>query len=910
MAQLLTSEPTSFTLDNMGRFLCNTLQEALDSAAQTVAGRRREFDVIVIGGGTFGAIAAEHLFITDATHSRRILVLEAGPFVLPEHVQNMPFLGGAPDLRVPWVNHQALNYSGLIFAIGGRSLTWGGWSPELLDEEMTAWPPSTRTALRPPLSPETGYFADASRLIGVKETNDFIYGPLHTALRKQLHAGLKVPTNTTGFTFADLLDHPAVRYPDPGDPTPIPDTLLREWLGLPASDTTPRTDLLDMFKLEAPLAVQSTTLPGFFPTNKFSAMPNLIRAARLAAVQADGNGPVADARKRLMIVPNCHVQDLITETQADSWVRVTGVRVWQNGASVDIPLAPPRSGRQSTVVIALGTVETTRLALTTFQQSLAGRAAQRIGTNLIAHLRSNLTIRVPRAAIAANLPPTVIPSLQTSALLVKGKAANGRTFHFQITASGLQKLGADSEAELFKKIPTLEHLQDMLRATDNTVVITIRGIGDMTMRNPDSFIDLSTLETDFDRPKAVVHLGNSKASPQDFPGSAQTQNDRTTWDAMDAVADKIALIFAGNEPFDILANANRVIPVPTGTRAKRLSILAAFNVDQGRRDDLGTTHHDAGTMRMGDDVADAVTNDFGRIHDTTNCYVAGPALFPTVGSPNPMLTGVALARRTGDLLNGSVLPGPNPIMSLLPEAGFQTLFDGTAATFKNWRLAGPAGGGMLHLNGEMVSYGVGALRLFFYATELFADFTLRAQFRIFDLANHNSGIFLRFPRPTLDLSAALKPRTTNELFFDSANPAWKPVISGFEVQIDDNARGDSSKDFYGIKPEPDGKLKNRTGAIYKIPAGDRVWHLNFNEPSAQAYQPGPALVPGVWFEYEITVQGDDYTVFLTNLQTGQRTQTTSFHNADSDRGRAPGCIGIQPYSGSTVAWRHIRIKTL
>ena len=59
----------------------------------------------------------------------------------------------------------------------------------------------------------------------------------------------------------------------------------------------------------------------------------------------------------------------------------------------------------------------------------------RIGKNLIVHLRSNLSIRVPRAAIAANLPPTVIPSLQVSALLVKGKAANGRTYHFQITAS-------------------------------------------------------------------------------------------------------------------------------------------------------------------------------------------------------------------------------------------------------------------------------------------------------------------------------------------------------------------------------------------------------------------------------------------------------------------------------------------
>src|SRR5215212_3762912 len=147
MAPVLPSESTTFTLDNMGRFLCNTLQEARDSARESVAGRTRDFDAIVIGGGTFGSVIAEHLFVTDVTRSRRILVLEAGPFVLPEHVQNMPFgatpgqSGGAPDLRVPWLNHPALNYSGLIFAIGGRSLTWGGWSPELLDFELAAWPP-------------------------------------------------------------------------------------------------------------------------------------------------------------------------------------------------------------------------------------------------------------------------------------------------------------------------------------------------------------------------------------------------------------------------------------------------------------------------------------------------------------------------------------------------------------------------------------------------------------------------------------------------------------------------------------------------------------------------------------------------------------------------------------------------
>jgi hypothetical protein len=899
MAQLLSSEPTSFTLDNMGRFLCNTLPEAVDSAAQLVAGRRRDFDVLVIGGGTFGAVVAEHLLVTDRTRSRRILLLEAGPFVLPEHVQNMPFMGGAPDLRVPWVNHPALNYSGLIFAIGGRSLTWGGWSPELLDVELTEWPPTTRNDLR------TKFFAEASRQIGVKETNDFIYGPLHNALRKQLHAGLKAPGNATGFTFADLLDHPAVRYSDPGEP-PIDAALLREWLGLPVSDTAEEGELRELFKLEAPLAVQSTTLPGFFPTNKFSAVPGLIRSARLASTDADGVGAAADARRRLIIVPNSHVQELITETMPDNWVRVTGVRVWQNGTSVDVALAPPGGDSQSAVVIALGTVETTRLARTTFGQSLAGRAAERMGTNLIAHLRSNLAIRVPRTAIAANLPPIVINNLQCSALLVKGKAPSGRTFHFQITATGLSKIGTDSEAELFKKIPTLEHFEAMLHATDDTVVITIRGIGDMTPHNPDSFIELSTTETDFGRPKAVVHLGNSKATSQQFPGSPETQNDRATWDAMDAVSDKIALIFAGDEPFEILAGPGRVIRVDAGTRGQRLAALGAF---RGRRDDLGTTHHDAGTMRMGVDVADSVTNDFGRIHDTTNCYVAGPALFPTVGSPNPMLTGVALARRTAFLLNESVLPRPEPVVSPQPEVGFRPLFDGTAATFKNWRLAGPGGGGMVHLNGEMVSYGDGGLRLFFYATELFADFTLRLQFRIRDVAGHNSGVFVRFPHPTLDLTDVLKQRTANEQYFDSTNPAWKAVLSGFEIQIDDNARGDSSKEFYGIRPEPDGKFKNRTGAIYKIPAGDRVWHLNSNEPALQTYTPGPVLVPGIWFEYEIEVQGDVYNVFLTNLQSGQRTQTSSFQNTDTDRGRSPGYVGIQAYPGSTVAWRHIRVKT-
>ena len=46
------------------------------------------------------------------------------------------------------------------------------------------------------------------------------------------------------------------------------------------------------------------------------------------------------------------------------------------------------------------------------------------------------------------------------------------------------------------------------------------------------------------------------------------------------------------------------------------------------------------------------------------------------------------------------------------------------------------------------------------------------------------------------------------------------AVDGVEVQIDDNAIGDPRKDFYGLRPEPNGLRKDRTGAIYKIPAKD------------------------------------------------------------------------------------------
>ena len=77
-----------------------------------------------------------------------------------------------------------------------------------------------------------------------------------------------------------------------------------------------------------------------------------------------------------------------------------------------------------------------------------------MGKNLIAHLRSNLVVRVPRAAIAG-LPATT-NELQASALFVKCRAIkNGNLlghFHLQITATGGGNT-IGSEDELFQESP-------------------------------------------------------------------------------------------------------------------------------------------------------------------------------------------------------------------------------------------------------------------------------------------------------------------------------------------------------------------------------------------------------------------------------------------------------------------------
>jgi choline dehydrogenase-like flavoprotein len=845
----LTTESTTFSLDVTGRYTGNTLNEALDSANPTLHDDARGFDHIIIGGGSFGAVLAAHLLNRDVRHAHRVLVLEAGPLVFDEHVQNLPPAfplppKGSPgtiwaqpwngdDSPAPWNR----GFPGLAYSVGGRSNFWGGWSPYFIASELLSppWPASvvadlTTGVVPGPTGPES-YLDQAARQIGTAQTNDFVAGALHQALRDRLFNALSARGTPPG---ADVL-------------------------------TGNRGNLTNAADLEAPLAVSSSPpRPGVFAVNKFNGTQILIAAARSAQAEAEravpaGDAQAADAKKRLMVVPNAYVTRL-----ERSGNRV--VRVWIARPTGQQGVAVPPGGR---VFLALGTIESTRFVLNTVPENgLAGR-------NLMAHLRSNLTIRIPHSSLAALGP---IAELAISALFVKGvhthpvDGSKGH-YHIQITATGGGELGRDSEAELFKKIPNIDQLDQFRDLTDPWIIITLRGIGEMVgdkQPNPQNRIIRGAPDAN-NVPVARVRLETNPLGPNDPRGT----KDNDLWEAMNRASDEIAGMFAAGGTIQYLSRPNDVDNAIWSPSAPP---------DDLRKDTLSSTHHEAGTLWLGDNAATSVTDEWGQIRGADNLFAVGPALLPTIGSPNPMLSGVALTRRTADHLIPRL-----PVAA--PEAGFRSLFDGTEGTYNRWRSAGP--GTFALVDGLLIAQPAVDHTVFFYALERFNDFTLRLQFRPTGPAD-NSGVFVRFRYPHRRWPDLTDPRIQN-------NPSWVAVHTGFEVQIDDTAAGSP--------PEPNGLDLNRTGAIYKVPTAG---------PGAQNYTRGPALRSDDWNEYEIDVAGQTYTVTLT--VPGQPPQrTTRFVRPNtpeySSRGLATtdpggeqsGYVGIQAYKGK-IAFRNIRIK--
>lgn len=733
-------QDTEFTQDVVGRYLANTWDEAAQNGGVA-------FDAVVVGAGMFGAYCAEKLYRNS---NLRVLVLDAGSLLVTEHVQNLSRIGlnagGAvvvenkgqdPGARErvwgsPWRSKVA--FPGLAYCLGGRSLYWGGWAPQLTDADLAQWPDATVGYLR-------SIYENTEREMGVFDKTDYISGPLCVELMKQFQA---------------------------------------------AVPTVPTVDGIE----EAPLAVQAAApASGLFSFDKWSSAPILVDALREAAANPDW-------QRRLFYVPRAHVTKLHVTNGA-----VTTVEVWVNGQQKFLTISP-----KCAVVLASGTIEATRLAMESFPTSLMGR-------NLAGHLRTNTVVKIHRSAFDPALPK----KLEAAALLVRGSTPKGR-YHLQVTAAAVA--GNNSEATMWRMVPDIDLLDQLLASQqEDWIVVTLRGIGEMIgdrdANKPKqtgvapSWMDLSDQTDEFGLRRAWVNV-------------VATVDDNALWATMDDAALKLAKKLANDDP-------------------------AKIQVVEQKRDGLGTTHHEAGTLWMGIDPNSSVTNLDGRFHHVSNGYVAGPAIFPTLGSANPALTGLALARRTAlAVVCESILGG---------ESDFVALGNGGLA---DWQMAGS--GGFIELGGGIIE-SFGGIGLLWFSKEQFEDFVLRVDFRL-SSPTDNSGVFIRFP--TLGKS-------------DPANDWTQAVTDGYEVQIDNSGFNPDSNSF-------DDPL-HKTGAIYTL-------------------APSNAVMPfvGQWHTYEIEAVGNKITVRLNGEQVSQ------LKNASRS---VKGHIGLQNHhAGSKVQFARVRIKNL
>jgi choline dehydrogenase-like flavoprotein len=542
-------QQTDFGYDVVPRYICNNWQEI--TAAQ--APGSYPFDVIIIGAGMFGGYCAEKLYRRGGSAALRILLLDAGAFLLQSHIQNLPQqlggrVGGPNYLRMrddasgaqnviwgmPWISNEP--FPGLAYAIGGRSLFWGGWSPPLTPADLAAWPGDVVTYF----NAADGYAATATE-IGTAVTTDFIR---QTALFNAL--------------------------------------LSRAQAALPLSGITEAG--------EAPLAVVGEApRSGLFAFDKFSSAPFIMDAVRN---DVGVNGAGGDQRRRIFLVPRAQVHRLNMSRNAVSSLDLTVAGVRQ-------PLAV---GPGCAVILANGTIEATRLALESLGVGSLQFGPPRVG-NLMAHLRSNITVRIKRTALGLAAPA----DLEAVALIARGTAL-GRRFHHQITAADVA--GPNPEAAMWSMVPDIDLIGSMLTNQDpNWVAITFRGIGEMedqpAVTNIDparSWIDLSPETDQWGMRRAYVNL-------------VATANDRQLWSAMDKSAFDLGLALAGNNAADI-----EYWNAPAGQwQAARPQPDAA-----GRgfwQDLLGTTHHEAGTLFMGAAGA-SITDSSGKFHGKDNVFTS------------------------------------------------------------------------------------------------------------------------------------------------------------------------------------------------------------------------------------------------------------------------------------------------
>ena len=568
--ELTNIQQTTFSLDVLARYCCNTWEE--------IQQLNKIFDYIIVGSGMYGAYCASKLFRLSKSQGSaipNILVLESGPFLISEHVQNLSRIGysifdpcsGKPyvsKIKEPGLSLRDESVADHYYCIGGKSLGWGKWSPRLTEKDLVKWPATVAQYLRENyeiLEAETGVWPSA----------DFINGDLHDKLKMKAISVLE--NNVTDFTY---------------DPDTLP------------------------YDLEPPIAIQGhSPASGLFSFDAFSSVVLLIDAIR-EDIESVG---INDAARHLFLVPYSRVYNLGYNSG-----KITGLDLLsgREGNKLNYTIPPTTK-----VILACNSIESTRLSL----QSLINTdypGKNLIGGNLMTHLRSNMVARIKKSALAEDLPE----KLQAAALHFQGEIEN-RRFHVQFFAAA--DPDSNGEAVLYRLLPDLDNLQEVLDAQRSEwITLKVLTVGEM-VPSQNTWMNLSPFE--FDNLHGIT-------LPKAYLNWDLSVEDDTFWTNMDNNALNLVSLMADRD-----LGSFEIFNEETGSWQNSIPT----NVKQ-YRDSLGSTFHEAGTLIMGEDPTSSVTDIDGKFHGISNLYCCDQAIFPSVGSANPVLTGLTLTRRIVEAL--------------------------------------------------------------------------------------------------------------------------------------------------------------------------------------------------------------------------------------------------------------------
>ena len=389
----------------------------------------QQFDYIIIGSAFCGYAFAQRVLAKRP--ETRILMLERGPFFLPEHFQNLPLpyqqtLGGLSE-TFPWTlslqthNGRYIKWQhGMVPFFGGRSIMWSAWCPRPTPEEMTDWPAEVIAAAQ-------RNYPEAEKLLHVIPASEIdqdrdspsprghrpIYGIVQEKMFAVLEQGLKkIPSATR--------------------------------------------------VIPAPLAVGATDLELDF--QKYAVPGPLLglvdKQRQLASV---GKGA------ELKIATGCIVERIVSQDG-----KATALETSRGMVNIG----------DSEVVLAMGTLPATTLVLNSFPQ------VKNAGKRFTAHFISSITARIPREDYDFHAR---IGELELGAIYLAGvDKKTGGQYHIQMSVLSDRDpvKNAALAARHMPDVVATASLQQLI-TSEKYIVFVCAVLGEMNYRSKDNWLRLN-----------------------------------------------------------------------------------------------------------------------------------------------------------------------------------------------------------------------------------------------------------------------------------------------------------------------------------------------------------------------------------------------------------------------------------